>query len=69
MDLKSMLYSEQAKEIKEALDILAKTPDQALEFRDRINELRVYSEGRVGIGSVQVEVAAIILWSHMNFKK
>lgn len=68
-EIKSHLFSESAKEIKMALDALEKTPDQAVEFRERINELRNYSEGKVGIGAVQVEVAAIILWSHMNFKK
>lgn len=63
------LYSDNSRAIKEALDYFSQHPDKALEHKQRISELRQFSEDRVGIGAVQVEVAAIILWNQLTFKK
>lgn len=62
------LYSESSREIKEALDFYSKHLDQATAHKERISELRQFSEQHMGMGAVQVEVAAIILWNQLTFK-
>lgn len=63
------LYSDNSRAIKEALDYFSQHPDTALKHKERISELRQFGENRMGMGAAQVEVAAIILWNELTFKK
>ncbi|MBF2052994.1 MAG: hypothetical protein IGS03_05950 [Candidatus Sericytochromatia bacterium] len=61
------LYAEDARSIKAALDYFSHHLEEAAEHLQRISELRQFSETRSGMGAVQVEVAAIILYNQMTF--
>ncbi|PIQ23069.1 hypothetical protein COW36_09855 [bacterium (Candidatus Blackallbacteria) CG17_big_fil_post_rev_8_21_14_2_50_48_46] len=60
------LYSDQAREIKVALDYLEHHTELARAHLERLTLLKDYGAHHAGLGAVQVEVAAIVLWNHLN---
>lgn len=68
-DYQEDLYSENSRAVKDALDYFSQHPDTALQHKERISALRQFSEEHMGMAAVQVEVAAIILWNELTFKK
>ncbi len=65
---KEKLHSESSRDIKSALDYFTNHLDEAIEHQQRISVLRQFSEDHAGMGAVQVEVAAIILYNQLTFK-
>lgn len=60
------LYSEQAREIKAALDYLEHHTELARAHFERLTQLKDYGAHHAGLGAIQVEVAAIVLWNHLS---
>lgn len=60
------LYSDQAREIKQALDYLEHHSELARAHLERLKALKEYGASHAGLAAVQVEVAAIVLWNHLN---
>lgn len=67
--IQDQLFSDNPREIKAALDYLSKHTHEAGAFKERISELRRYTElvDKTGVGAAQVEVGAIILYNQMTF--
>jgi len=62
-----LIHAEDARSVKAALDYFTHHTEAATPHLARISELRSYSESRSGMGAVQVEVAAIILYNQLTF--
>lgn len=65
-DILDQLYSDQARNIKEALDYLTQHRELAWAHRERIQSLKEYAAIHTGLTAIQVEVAAIVLWNHLH---
>lgn len=65
---KEKLHSDSSRDIKSALDYFTSHLDEAIEHKAQISALRQFSEDHLGMGAVQVEVAAIILYNQLTFK-
>ena len=65
-DIVRYLYADQARELKVALDYLEHHAELARAHLERLSALKDYGAQHAGLGAVQVEVAAIVLWNHLN---
>ena len=63
------LYSNNARLIKQALDFYLSHPDLAIPHIARVEQLKEFSSAQAGLGAVQVEVAAIVVWHNIRAKQ